>query len=116
METIDAWLLERAGEQSDEAPLSSETPGLMIDRLSILSLKIYHTAEESQRQTATEEHRARNGERLRLLLEQRGDLAGCLARMWTEVTEGRRRFKLYRQMKMYNDPELNPMVYRRKGC
>lgn len=116
MEQIDAWLLARVGEQSVEAPLSSETPGLMIDRLSILALKIYHTEEESRRETASPAHRAHNADRLGLLREQRGDLTECLSRMWTEVSEGRRRFKLYRQMKMYNDPELNPMVYKRKGC
>ena len=116
MERIDAWLLDRAGEQSAEAPLSSETPGLMIDRLSILALKIFHTEEESQRESASPAHRVHNADRLSLLREQRGDLTECLARMWTEVSDGRRRFKLYRQMKMYNDPELNPMVYKRKGC
>lgn len=115
VEAIDAWLLERAGAQSAEAPLSSETPGLMIDRMSILSLKIFHTEEESLRPTATEEHRVRCAERLRLLREQREDLAGCLATMWAEVLAGQRHFKLYRQMKMYNDPELNPVVYGRKG-
>ena len=58
MEAIDTWLLERAGEQNEEAPLSSESPGLMIDRLSILSLKIFHTEEESMRETASEQHRS----------------------------------------------------------
>lgn len=116
MEQIDQTLLDRVGEQNAKAPLSSESPGLMIDRLSILSLKIFHTEEETLRATATVEHRTRNAERLRLLREQRGDLQGCLEAMWVEVAEGRRRFKLYRQMKMYNDPELNPMVYLRKGC
>jgi hypothetical protein len=84
---------------------------MMIDRLSILELKIFHTAEEAERKGATEEHRERNRARLRVLEEQRGDLRGCLDALWREVMAGRRRFKLYRQMKMYNDPELNPAVY-----
>jgi len=110
VEKMDAWLMERL-DQNEAAPLHSETPGLMIDRLSILALKIYHTREETQRTSATEAHRVRNKERLMLLEEQRGDLAFCLDSLWAEVLAGTRRFKLYRQMKMYNDPELNPAVY-----
>jgi hypothetical protein len=113
VEKMDVWLIDRL-DQDIAAPLHSETPGLMIDRLSILALKIYHTREESNRTNATDQHRAKNAERLGLLEEQRQDLAGCLDALWTEVLEGRRRFKLYRQMKMYNDPELNPAVYGRK--
>ena len=110
VERIDVLLLEKL-EQNKRAPLHSETPGLMIDRLSILALKIYHTREETHRETASEAHRSRNADRLALLLEQRSDLAGCLDALWSEILEGTRRFKLYRQMKMYNDPELNPAVY-----
>lgn len=110
VEKMDAWLIERV-EQNEAAELNSETPGLMIDRLSILALKIYHTREEIDRLDATEAHQRRNSERLALLLEQRSDLAGCLDALWAEVIEGTRRFKLYRQLKMYNDPELNPAVY-----
>jgi hypothetical protein len=113
VEKMDLWLMERL-EQSSTAPLHSETPGLIVDRLSILALKIYHTREESVRESATEGHRQRNAERLALLEEQRGDLAGCLDVLWVEVLQGTRRFKLYRQLKMYNDPELNPAVYTRK--
>jgi len=112
VEEMDGWLMERL-QQSVEAPLHSETPGLMIDRLSILALKIYHTQEEAYRASATEEHRARNGARVALLAEERGDLAGCLDSLWAQVLEGSRRFKLYRQLKMYNDPELNPAIYGR---
>jgi len=113
VEKMDMWLIDRL-DQDIAAPLHSETPGLMIDRLSILALKIYHTREESLRASAAEEHRSKNAERLILLEEQRQDLAACLDALWAEVLEGRRRFKLYRQMKMYNDPELNPAVYGRK--
>jgi hypothetical protein len=113
VEKMDLWLIERL-EQDAAAPLHSETPGLMIDRLSILALKIYHTHEEAHRVSATGAHRLRNVERLALLDEQRDDLAECLDALWAEVLEGTRRFKLYRQMKMYNDPDLNPAVYSRR--
>jgi hypothetical protein len=113
VEKMDLWLIDKL-DQDITAPLHSETPGLMIDRLSILALKIYHTREESCRASAAEQHRAKNAERLILLEEQRDDLAGCLDALWAEVLQGTRRFKLYRQMKMYNDPELNPAVYGRK--
>jgi hypothetical protein len=112
VEKMDLWLIDRL-EQDLAAQLHSETPGLMIDRLSILALKIYHTREEAHRMSATAVHRSRNVERLALLEEQRDDLAGCLDVFWSEVLAGKRRFKLYRQMKMYNDPELNPAVYGR---
>jgi hypothetical protein len=111
VESIDRALLEAAGEQNPTAPLQSETPGLMIDRLSILALKIYHTAEEAHRASASEAHHQKNLSRLALLQEQQHDLAACLDTLWSEVRDGGRRFKLYRQMKMYNDPELNPLVY-----
>jgi Protein of unknown function (DUF4254) len=114
VETLDRLLLAAAGDQNPAAPLHSETPGLIIDRLSILALKIYHTAEETRRASATEAHRQRNLARLALLEEQRTDLAACLNALWTEVLDGKRRFKLYRQMKMYNDPDLNPAVYTHK--
>ena len=112
VEKMDVWLIGRL-EQNEDAPLHSETPGLMVDRLSILALKIYHTREEATRESATEDHRLKNRGRLELLEEQRKDLAGCLDALWSEVLKGTRRFKLYRQMKMYNDPELNPAVYGR---
>jgi hypothetical protein len=114
-EAIDQTLLDTlsgAGLPNPDAPLHSESPGLMIDRLSILALKIFHTLEEIERPAAPEGHRERNRERLEILLAQRGDLAGCLIRLWEETLAGTRRFKLYRQLKMYNDPALNPAVYR----
>lgn len=115
VEAMDRVLLDAAGEQNLDAPLHSETPGLILDRLSILALKVYHTTEEAHRESASEAHRERNRVRLALLLEQRNDLAGCLDVLWNDVLSQRRRFKLYRQMKMYNDPELNPAVYKHRG-
>jgi hypothetical protein len=114
MEQLDRALLSAAGDQNPDAPLHSESPGLILDRLSILALKIYHTAEEAHRASASEQHHLKNLSRLALLEEQRADLADCLDQLWKEVLAGKRRFKLYRQMKMYNDPELNPMVYAHK--
>ena len=94
-----------------EAELHSESPGLMIDRLSILSLKLHHTREEIARVGAPAGHAERNRERLRTLLAQRGDLVEALERLWRRVLASERGFKLYRQLKMYNDPELNPSLY-----
>jgi len=115
MERIDRKLLAEAGEQRAEAPLHSETPGMMIDRLSILELKRFHTAEEVAR-AAGDEHAQRNRERLAVLKEQRDDLREALDRLCAEVMSGKRRFKLYRQMKMYNDPALNPVLYRTRAA
>lgn len=106
------WLAPQ-GLPNSEAPLHSESPGLMIDRLSIQALKIYHTCEECERPGAAEGHAERNRDRLCILEEQRADLAACLDALWRETLAGTRRFKLYRQMKMYNDPSLNPAIYRK---
>ena len=94
------------------AKLNSESPGLMVDRLSILALKIYHTRDEGARTNAPADHLARNLSRLAILEEQRADLAHCLDELWRETLAGTRRFKLYQQLKMYNDPSLNPAIYR----
>jgi hypothetical protein len=106
-----AWL-EPKGLPNPAAALHSESPGLMIDRLSILSLKIYHTREEAERADAPDGHARRNLDRFAILEEQRADLASCLDALWRETLAGTRRFKLYRQLKMYNDPTLNPVIYR----
>jgi hypothetical protein len=108
-EQIDMALLQAAPQQ--DGPLHSETPGMMIDRLSILSLKIFHTAEELARRDVDDAHRERNRLRLETLNTQRDDLALALDTLWSDVQAKRRRFKLYRQLKMYNDPELNPILY-----
>jgi hypothetical protein len=115
VEKIDLWLLTNLPQQNPSAPLNSETPGLIIDRLSILALRIFHTRIEAHRESATEAHRLRNADRLNLLEEQRSDLTGCLEALLGGIKSGSRRFKLYRQMKMYNDPDLNPAVYKKAG-
>ena len=114
-EELDRTLLDWLAPQKlphEKAPLHSESPGLIIDRLSILALKIYHTREEAERPDASTEHAERNHARLLILEEQRTDLARCLDILWREALAGSRRFKLYRQLKMYNDPTLNPAIYR----
>jgi len=113
-ERVDCDLLDSLPPLNTTLPLHSETPGLIIDRLSILALKIFHTAEETRRSSATHEHRERNRERLTVLNDQRNDLTLCLAELWADIRANRRRFKLYRQLKMYNDPALNPVLYASK--
>ena len=76
-----------------------------------MALKMYHTREEVERKNAPERHAELNRGRLEILQEQRGDLADCLDALWQDTLGGRRRFKLYRQLKMYNDPDLNPAIY-----
>jgi hypothetical protein len=118
-EALDRALMEwlaRQGLPKADAALHSESPGLMIDRLSIQALKIYHTREETERENAPTGHEERNRDRLEILLEQRADLAHCLDALWRDTLAGTRRFKLYRQLKMYNDPSLNPAIYRQGTC
>lgn len=110
IERIDEALLALLPPVAETAPLHSETAGSIVDRLSILALKIWHMAEEADRGDATGEHRERCRERLAILRRQRADLAGCLDALLDDVAAGRRRFRIYRQFKMYNDPELNPVL------
>lgn len=115
-EELDRVLMEWLAAQglpNPGAPLNSESPGLIIDRLSILALKIFHTREEIQRSDTSSSHKDRNRDRLAILQEQRDDLAGCLESLWQETLAGTRRFRVYRQLKMYNDPSLNPAIYRK---
>jgi len=93
------------------ARLNTETPGSVIDRLSIISLRIYHMQEQLSRRDATAEHRAKVGDRLSILHEQKGDLARSLAELLNDLFAGRKQLKLYRQFKMYNDPSMNPYLY-----
>ena len=114
IEELDQMLLgwlEPKGLPKPDAEQNSEPPGMIIDRLSILALKIYHTREEAERPDAPMGHAERNSSRLGILEEQRADLAACLDALWKQTLNGTRRFKLYRQLKMYNDPALNPAIY-----
>lgn len=116
MEKIDEWILnylESNGVRTSDQ-LHSETPGMMIDRLSIMGLKKYHMLEETHRDDASEEHKAKCRQRVQILEEQISDLAGCLGRILEELEHGNLKFKVYRQLKMYNDPSLNPQLYKRE--
>lgn len=117
VEAIDETLL--AGldgvEPGPEARLSSETPGAMIDRLSILSLKIHHMRLQTERGDAGQSHVQACSARLQRLIAQRHDLAACLDALLREAAAGQAYFKVYRQFKMYNDPALNPYLYGQAG-
>jgi len=116
IERIDEALLAFYAESmnSTEARLSSETPGAMIDRLSILALKIHHMRLQTERGDATAQHVESCRQRLARLEEQRGDLAAGLDRLLSGCAAGTAFFKIYRQFKMYNDPTMNPYLYAAK--
>ncbi len=94
-----------------QTELNSETPGSMIDRLSINALKIYHMNEEIQREDVAESHRKKCFGKLSVLQEQREDLRQCLDKLLVDLSIGKKRLKVYQQMKMYNDESLNPVLY-----
>jgi hypothetical protein len=95
-------------------PRNSETPGMMIDRLSILALKEFHMREETLRADASEAHRATCAEKLARIIRQRADLTQCVGELLADVAAGTRTFAVYYQFKMYNDPALNPQLYQDK--
>jgi uncharacterized protein DUF4254 len=113
IERIDEALLARIASvvPAPDAWHNSETAGAMIDRLSILSLKIFHMAAQTARTDATPEHVATCREKLARLALQRDDLAACLDTLLARAAEGRALWRVYRQFKMYNDPDLNPYLY-----
>ena len=94
-----------------EARLNTESPAWAIDRLSILALKIYHMAEQVSREDASAEHRAKCQAKLDVLNEQRVDLGTAIDQLLDDISEGKKYMKVYRQMKMYNDPSTNPVLY-----
>lgn len=96
-----------------DARLNTESPAWAVDRLSILALKIYHMREQVQRPDATEEHRQRCQAKLDVLLEQQVDLSTAIDQLLDDIAEGRKYMKVYRQMKMYNDPSTNPVLYKK---
>ena len=97
-----------------DAKINTETPAWAIDRLSILALKIYHFGIEVARTDVDEAHHERCLAKYNTLLEQKADLVRAIDDLLQELAEGRKKMKLYRQMKMYNDPQLNPMLYNKK--
>ena len=96
-----------------DARLNTESPAWAIDRLSILALKIYHMREQAERTDATAEHREKCGAKLQVLLEQQRALSLAIDQLLDDIQAGRKYMKVYRQMKMYNDPSTNPVLYKK---
>jgi hypothetical protein len=115
IEQMDQFLLDvlnsKNVKNSEDTEINSETPGSIIDRLSINALKIYHMDEEIQRKEVKDEHRQRCSGKLSVLQEQRNDLKECLEQLLADLSSGKKRLKVYQQMKMYNDESLNPVLY-----
>lgn len=112
VEYIDSYFLDKYKEVKplEDATINSESPAWAIDRLSILALKIYHMAEEANRSDASEEHQMKCQAKLDVLLEQRVDLSTAINQLLEDISEGKKYMKVYKQMKMYNDDELNPVL------
>lgn len=115
IEKIDEWILSFLTKMqiTSGSNLHSETPGMMIDRLSIMSLKRYHMFEETERFEASDAHKTLCANKVAVLDEQMKDLANCLRQIFIKLQSGELNFKVYRQFKMYNDPALNPQLYGR---
>ena len=117
IEQMDQCLLDKLQNKkinyTSEIEMNSETPGSIIDRLSINALKIYHMDEEIQRLDVTDEHRKKCSGKLSVLQDQRNDLKICLEKLLADLNNGKKRLKVYQQMKMYNDENLNPVLYQK---
>ncbi len=113
VERIDSYFLDKYKEVSPEADatINTESPAWALDRLSILAVKIYHMLAEVERKDASPEHIARCRAKLDVLLEQRSDLISAIDMLLDDIAAGRKFMKVYRQMKMYNDPSTNPVLY-----
>jgi len=96
------------------AKINSETPAWLLDRMSILLLKIYHMKEQTERKDVNEEHLVKCQAKLAILLEQKADMQMAFDQLMEDILYGDRKMKVYRQMKMYNDASLNPMLYQKK--
>lgn len=116
VERIDEWILGTIQNTNPGSPLHSETVGMIVDRLSILSLKLYHMEIEAGRESAEATQRERCQVKASILATQRCDLTMCLDSLLMDLRAGRRQFRLYRQFKMYNDPTLNPQLYSKLGA
>lgn len=116
VELIDSFFLDQYKhvKVSVAATINTESPAWAVDRLSILILKIYHMQQEVNRPDASSEHKAKCEEKLHVLLEQRKDLSTALDQLLSEIHSGQKYMKVYKQMKMYNDPALNPVLYSKK--
>ena len=116
VEYIDSYLLNKYKDivPAADARINTETPAWAIDRLSILALKIYHMRVEVERDDVDEEHRAACQSKLDILIQQQADLSTAIEELIEDIEAGRKYMKVYRQMKMYNDPALNPVLYAQK--
>ena len=116
VELIDSYFLDKYKDVQvkPNAKINTESPAWAIDRLSILALKIYHMNEEATRAEATPEHRAKCQEKLNVLLDQKNDMFTSISQLIEDIEAGDKYMKVYKQMKMYNDDELNPVLYQNK--
>jgi hypothetical protein len=115
VEQIDSYFRQKYTEVKvlPGARINTESPAWAIDRLSILALKIYHMREQAERQDASKEHKDTCKVKLNVLLEQQKDLGTAIDQLLEDIQEGRKYMKVYRQMKMYNDPSTNPVLYKK---
>ncbi len=115
VEYIDSWFLQKYQNVTPkpDAKLNTETVAWAIDRLSILVLKVYHMNLEATRESASDEHRAKCTEKLNVLLEQKKDLSQAIDLLLEDIENGNVKMKTYKQMKMYNDESLNPVLYQK---
>ncbi|MCG2429990.1 DUF4254 domain-containing protein [Aequorivita xiaoshiensis] len=116
VEYIDSYFLEKYKDVkvNDDATINTESPAWGVDRLSILALKVYHMNEEAEREDASQEHQMACKAKLNVLLEQRVDLSTAINQLLDDIANGRKYMKVYKQMKMYNDDELNPVLRGKK--
>ena len=115
VEQIDSYLRDKYSHvvPLPDARINTESPAWAIDRLSILALKIYHMREQVERTDATEEHRDRCNAKLSILMQQQIDLGVAINQLLDDIAQGTKYMKVYRQMKMYNDPATNPVLYKK---
>jgi hypothetical protein len=115
VERVDDYFLQQFKNivPKSEARMNSETPAWLLDRMSILMLKIYHMREQTERTDVGADHIEKCTNKLNVLLEQKGDMQQAFDELIEDIQLGKRKFKVYRQMKMYNDSSLNPMLYGR---
>ena len=99
----------------ENASINTESPAWAIDRLSILTLKIYHMEQEVNRSDVSQDHRNQCKAKLEILLEQKVDLSTAIDQLLSDIEQGNKIMKVYKQMKMYNDPSLNPVLYNKTG-
>lgn len=116
VEYIDSYFLDKYKnvQVKPNAKINTESPAWAMDRLSILALKIYHMHEEATRPDASEDHRAKCQAKLEVLLEQKQDMFTSISQLIEDIENGDKFMKVYKQMKMYNDEELNPVLYQNK--